>query len=424
MRRFGRTWALGMALVLLTAGTPVVSALASPAGPASTGIDDLEDARQELDDASRDLDDLRSQLDRVDAEVAALDADLLAASTALDELRTELTQARDAHERSLEALDDATATLVDADTELTETLEGWRADRDRLAARARHAYVHGSTAASEVLLRGIGGAGDWHEVVVTLETVGRLIDDDAALVDSGARATRDTAQLRAVVATARRDAVDAAQSAAQDAREISRLEQEQADALAATERARADRAAVLAQLEDDTAVHAALVADLEARVADLELSAEAVLVPVDVDLDPYGPPPAWAAGLGADGRRWAAAIDATAARHGLDGRLLAALVWTESGFRPEAVSSAGALGLAQLMPGTARGLGVDPRDPLDNLDGGARYLRHQLEAFGRVDLALAAYNAGPARVQGRIPEITETQLYVRRVLERYERLGG
>ena len=424
MRRLGRVVAPGMALVLLSAGAPGVAALASPGGAAVTGIDDLEDAREELDEAARDLDQLRSKLDRVDAEVAALDDELLAASTALDELRAELAQARDAHERSLEALDEATATLVDADAELTARLERWRSDRDRLAARARHAYVHGSTAAPEVLLRGIAGAGDWHELVVTLETVGRLVDDDAELVERGAQATRETAQLRSVVAAARRDAVNAAKAAAQEARRVSRLEEEQAEAVAATEQAREDRAALLARLEDDTEVQAALVADLEARVAELELAAESVLVPVEVDLDPYGPPPGWAAGLDDRGRTWAAAVDAAAARHGVDGRLLAALVWTESGFRPEAVSSAGALGLAQLMPDTARGLGVDPRDPLDNLDGGARYLRRQLEAYGRVDLALAAYNAGPGRVQTRIPQITETRLYVRRVLERYERLGG
>jgi hypothetical protein len=124
-----------------------------------------------------------------------------------------------------------------------------------------------------------------------------------------------------------------------------------------------------------------------------------VFVPIVVDLDVHGPPPAWASRLPAAGRPYAAAIEATAARHGIDGRLLAALVWTESNFRPDAVSHAGALGLAQLMPGTARGLGVDPRDPLQNLDGGARYLRTQLDRFGRVDLALAAYNAGPGRVQ-------------------------
>jgi soluble lytic murein transglycosylase-like protein len=146
-----------------------------------------------------------------------------------------------------------------------------------------------------------------------------------------------------------------------------------------------------------------------------------------VDLDDQGPPPSWAGRLPANGQAWAAAIDAAATAHGIDGRLLAAVVWTESNFRPEVVSHAGAIGLAQLMPGTARGLGVDPRDPLANLSGGAAYLRAQLGRFGRADLALAAYNAGPTRVAAAgpgIPNIVETQLYVVRVLERYERLSG
>jgi soluble lytic murein transglycosylase-like protein len=140
-----------------------------------------------------------------------------------------------------------------------------------------------------------------------------------------------------------------------------------------------------------------------------------------------GPPPSWAVGLPAGGRPWAATLDAVAASHGIDGRLMAALVWTESNFRPDAVSHAGAIGLAQLMPGTARGLGVDPRDPVQNLSGGTRYLAMQLDAFGRIDLALAAYNAGPGRVRGAgnaVPGIVETQLYVVRVLERYEALRG
>lgn len=117
---------------------------------------------------------------------------------------------------------------------------------------------------------------------------------------------------------------------------------------------------------------------------------------------------------------------AAARRHAVPEDLFLRLVQAESAWRPAARSHKGAIGLAQLMPGTARGLGVDPRDPLQNLDGGARYLRTQLEAFGRVDLALAAYNAGPGRVRsaGGIPRIVETQLYVTRVLERYERLGG
>lgn len=134
----------------------------------------------------------------------------------------------------------------------------------------------------------------------------------------------------------------------------------------------------------------------------------------------------WAARLPEAGRRWAGEIEAAAREAGVDPRLLAALTWAESGFRPDAGSHAGAQGLTQLMPGTAAGLGVDPLDPAQNLRGGARYLKAQLDRFGSVELALAAYNAGPGRVAqaGGIPRIAETQAYVPRVLGYYAQLGG
>ncbi|QZD88928.1 lytic transglycosylase domain-containing protein [Qipengyuania aurantiaca] len=110
-----------------------------------------------------------------------------------------------------------------------------------------------------------------------------------------------------------------------------------------------------------------------------------------------------------------------AARYDLSPSLIEAMVWQESRWRHDAVSPAGAQGLAQLMPGTARDLGVDPRDPFANLEGGARYLRAQLDRFdGDLEKALAAYNAGPGRVEraGGIPRIRETQNYVASIMGR------
>ena len=116
------------------------------------------------------------------------------------------------------------------------------------------------------------------------------------------------------------------------------------------------------------------------------------------------------------------AMIAAAARHNIDVKLLQALVLTESGFRADAISPAGAAGLTQLMPSTARELGVrNPLNPEENLAGGADYLARQLLRFGDVRLALAAYNAGPSRVErlGRVPRITETEHYVETVIECY-----
>ncbi|MFC5374285.1 MULTISPECIES: lytic transglycosylase domain-containing protein [Brevundimonas] len=119
---------------------------------------------------------------------------------------------------------------------------------------------------------------------------------------------------------------------------------------------------------------------------------------------------------------FAEAVAAAAERHGLDPKLLHALVLTESAYRPDARSPAGAGGLTQLMPATALELGVRDRfDPVENLMGGADYLARQIVRFGDLRLALAAYNAGPGRVArlGRIPEIAETRAYVATVVDCY-----
>ena len=103
---------------------------------------------------------------------------------------------------------------------------------------------------------------------------------------------------------------------------------------------------------------------------------------------------------------------------GLPVGLFDAMIMQESRYKPAAVSTAGAFGLAQLMPGTATQLGVDRYSLQENLRGGARYLKQHINRFGRYDLALAAYNAGPGRVEKRwqVPAIAETRDYVRTIM--------
>lgn len=106
--------------------------------------------------------------------------------------------------------------------------------------------------------------------------------------------------------------------------------------------------------------------------------------------------------------------------------LFRANITVESAFDPTAVSHAGAIGLGQLMPDTARVLGVDPNVPSQNLDGSARYLLAQLQRFGSAELALAAYNAGPEAVQqySGIPPYRETQGHVRKVMTIFNQTTG
>jgi len=117
-------------------------------------------------------------------------------------------------------------------------------------------------------------------------------------------------------------------------------------------------------------------------------------------------------------------IDTAAAKYNIDPKLVQAVVQTESNFKADAISPAGAKGLMQLMPGTAAELGVqNALDPQQNLDGGVKYLKELLDSNqGNVETALAAYNAGPGAVKeyGGIPPYQETKTYIKRVLDQYQ----
>jgi hypothetical protein len=125
-----------------------------------------------------------------------------------------------------------------------------------------------------------------------------------------------------------------------------------------------------------------------------------------------------AAGAGGLSGPYADLFTRAGRKHGVDPALLSAIAKAESSYNPRAQSHAGAQGLMQLMPGTARDLGVNALNPADAVDGAARLMSRHLKAYGgRVDLALAAYNAGPGNVRkyGGVPPFEETQNYVQRV---------
>lgn len=124
--------------------------------------------------------------------------------------------------------------------------------------------------------------------------------------------------------------------------------------------------------------------------------------------------------------RWSKEIEVTAQKYDIDPAVIAALIEQESGGNPNAGSTAGAQGLMQLMPSTAKGLGVDPWDPIQNIDGGTRYFLYQYKRFGNMEQALEAYNSGSGNViNGNYFYFSETQRYIRNVpvlIDKYQRV--
>lgn len=358
--------------------------------------------------------------DAAQARLAEL-TDLLAAGAAQmndlgEELRTlelDAASARRAEEAARQrgaAIQERLAAAEARLAHVEEILDQRTAD---LAARAVELYKRGSGPDRRVdLLASLGGDGTIADRLPYLEA---LALKDATLREDAEAVVAVAAAARARVAELRDDAREQERLAAEAAEAAEGLRTRQADVLVATQAEQSRREQLLAELDADLAARQALVErlDVQARTLDLGLATG-------------GPASsAWVARLPAEGQRWGPAIVDAAASSGIDPRLLAAVAWTESNFRANAVSPAGAVGLCQLMPATAAGLGVNPYDPLDNLRGGAAYLRELLDRYpGRAELAVAAYNAGPGRVTDAIPAIPETQVYVTRVLGRFEELSA
>ena len=402
--------------------------MAAPPAIATTddATDDLEEAREDLADAEAQLAEALRRIEAVQAEVAAADARLSALQGELAIVEGDLEEAEARADELTAEVAAAQVALREA-TNVQRTAEAvWDEAVGALEARVAATWMYGGSDAGEVLFSGLLEAEDLHDIAVVRQASRRLLDHDRRLLEDAIDAAVVATEAKAT-AEVQQQQVELRAGDAYAARDVAvQLVARQESLVAEAERVRSDRRAALRSIEEDAAARAALVDQLNQRIDELRLASLDQWLQQIADIPFDGPPPAWAARLPGNGPAVAPAINAAAAGAGIDARLLAALVWTESTFNQAAVSPAGAIGLAQLMPGTAAGLGVDPYDPVQNLQGGARYLRIQLERFGRIDLALAAYNAGPGRVVEagyEVPEIVETQLYVLRVLDRWESLA-
>lgn len=378
----------------LIAVAVLLSGLPAAAGPQ----DRLDGAEQRLEDTDARLEQARQAYEAARQRLAALRGELAGIEDRLADVRQAAADARRRTRRLQERTQQATGRLT---------------DRQRaLERQVTETYQRGVSDAGRLWLSVLSSTAGPHDVALAEQASERLLAHDQQLITAARQQRRRTR-------TARRRAAQAARRAEDRGAEIARLVDRQRTLLADARAQQRRRQAVLDELAADRQVQAALVDRLRRQLAGLA----AVLVEArQVSFDQADP--AWTTRLPDAGRQWAAEIDAAAARAGINGRFLAALVWTESYFRQDVVSGAGAIGLTQLMPATAASLGVDPHDPIENLSGGARYIREQLEAFRDLEVGLAAYNQGPGAVQeaGGMPDSVAVQLYVLAVLERWRDL--
>jgi soluble lytic murein transglycosylase-like protein len=400
------------------------------ASPSPAEADDLDRTRNELDTVVQNIDRVMAELDAIADQIEAIDRRLGTANAELARIRDELAQAENGiaqaeadEQAALELLAIADARLAEVEAEILST-------RARLQGRLVHTFKYGRTTTADLVMRGTVGALNLHDMAVNLATVERLTGDDRDLVAGLESLAAEQLELIDTATAARTAAVAARDAAVEQRDRVAQLETQQRATVNEISADRNRRRAIFAALEADKDQLAALAAALTDQIRRLELSNLSVLTPVG---GVFTGTPSWAPRLPTAGQPYAGMIASAGATQGIDGRLLAALVWTESWFRPNAVSSAGAAGLAQLMPATARSLGlrvdstVDERfDPVLNVNAGGRYLRQQIVRFGSVDLGLAAYNAGPGNVikYGGIPPFPETQFYVYIVMRRYEQIVG
>lgn len=417
--------ALAMSLTLTTA--------AADEYDVDSARDALTEAEGERDDARQAVADAQAELDRVNLRMDDAHAEL---ATITEQLEQATDAAIEAEAASEQAAEDARH----AEDRLDRAIDAYETQRDDAQDRVVVFYKHGRTNSASMMMRTVAGSGDLHELAVSVKGATRVMDDDRQLTEAAADTAQEAREARAAANEARRAANVAARQAANERALADRLHEGQQRVVAEIAEDVALHQAVLEELEDNEAAVEALVEDLAGEVEELERLrqawdaqqarevAAAAAAARQVDLPAYDPTtaPDWASRLPAAGRPWAPAIERAARNAGIDPRLLAAVVWAESNFRADAVSHAGAIGLAQLMPATARGLGVDPWNPEQNLAGAARYLRQMSDQFGTLDLALAAYNAGPGNVRkfGGIPPFNETRLYVVKVSGYYNQIAG